>query len=306
MGKMSGKEKTSGFLRLLTWDKNFWFVVLAAILISLNLVSPVRYNTFYSISSAFAYAFAWVVLAWALTNESIKRKIVPYVAIFIGLVIVEIYWFVFHSLYPYPSSSIGPLSMQSILTGGMGTMQSISLREWWSTSETANYVFIIVEFVVMLVVFISIWYLARPKDFTELKTKTQLLKYKRTILVIISSFLMTMPHWIWRLLSSIDVHINSIELFNWYQFWTYGLPISFALVLFAVVITNLKSKKKYVLLGLVFLFTLIPYIQADINYQIGSVTTFNLYYFQIGLVSYLLVFLSFLLLAKTNYIEQKV
>jgi len=298
---MSEKEKTSGFLRLLIWDKNFWFVVLAAILISLNLVFPVGVKyIFGSIFSAFIYAFAWVVLAWALTNELIKRKIVPYIAMFVTLFIGKIYWPVFYYLYPYPSPSIEQQFIR------MGTMQPSSLRDWWSITETANNVFIIVEFVVMLVVFISIWYLTHPKDFTELKTKTQLLKYKRTILVIISSFLMTMPYWIWRLLSSIDVNINFIGSLCWYQFWTYGLPISFALVLFAVVITNLKSKKKYVLLGLVFLFTLIPYIQADINYQIGSVTKFNLYYFMIGLVSYLLVFLSFLLLAKTKYIDQKV
>jgi len=293
---MNVKEKTISVFHSLIRDKNFWFVILAVLLISVSMLRSFTFFEYNAVVFAVPYAFAWVVLAWALTNELIKRKIVPYVAIFIALFIERIYWFVFRFLYPYPSSSMGAHAYGSL----METAQSSSLIEWQSLQQNASYLFVIVEFVVMLIVFISLWYLVRPKDFTELKTKAGLLKSKRLVLVVISSLLMTTRYWSWMIAGSAILEWFGFAIVYWYQFIFYALPAAVALVLFAVVITNLKSQAKYVLYGLVGLFTLIPYLPFYSMYWMTHV-----YYIVIQSISYFFVFLSLLLLVKTRHIKQK-
>ena len=295
---MNVKEKTISVFHSLIRDKNFWFVILAVLLISVSMLQSFTFFEYNVVVFAVPYAFAWVVLAWALTNELIKRKIVPYIAIFIALFIERIYWFVFRFLYPYPSSSMGAHAYDPLPL--IETAQSSSLIEWQSLQQNAFYLFVIVEFVVMLIVFISLWYLVHPKDFTELKTKASLLKSKRLVLVVISSILMTTHCWLWLIAGSAILEWFEFTIVYWYQFIFYALPAAVALVLFAVVITNLKSQAKYVLYGLVGLFTLITYLPFYSMYWMTHV-----YYIVIQPISYFFVFMSLLLLVKTRHIKQK-
>jgi len=298
---MNIKEKTISVFHLLIRDKNFWFVILAVLLISISMIRSFAFFDYNAVIFAIPYAFAWVVLAWALTDESIKRKIVPYVTIFIALFLVKIYWYLFYALYPptYEWSGVGHMG-RLLGVGHMGRLTP----EWLSLQETAAFLFALVEFFVMLVVFISLWYLARPEDFAGLKTKTSLLKSKRMLLIVISSFLMIAHYWLWVIAGRAIVELFRYSMIYWYQLLFYGLPTAFALVIFAVVITNIKRRAKYVLHGVVGLFALVPYLPfySYIYWTRGTVYS---YIVLIYAISYFFVFLSLLLLTKTKYIEQQ-
>ena len=123
---------------------------------------------------------------------------------------------------------------------------------------------------------------------------------------------MTMPFWIWNAIyyfggtRFFEIFITNWDLISWYNLLFYGMPIAIALVIFAYVITNIKSIYKYVLYGLILLFLLVQYLPFFdfVNWKYYDDLVRVSAYFIIFGVSYFIVFLSLLLLAKTKYIEQ--
>jgi hypothetical protein len=176
-------------------------------------------------------------------------------------------------------------------------------RDWLNLVDSAFWIFVIVEFIVMLTIFMVLWYLAKPKDFKKISWKISL--------VIFASFLTTMPLWIFRAIGyfggneSVRWILVNID-YSWYSLLFNGLQIAIAMVIFAYVITNIKSIYKFVLYGLIFLFLLVPSFPFfDFPFWRSSSDLFNVSgYFIVYGISYFIVFLSLLLLAKTKYIEQ--
>jgi len=252
------------------------------------------------------YAFAWVVIAWIITDKSVLRKPYPYIVIFVVLFFEKIYWALFFNLFPMTyRTNYGSIGNTLALGNGISGIPSV---EWFNLFENANNLFIVVEFIVGLVLFVTLWSLARPKDFEKLS----FLKTKRMILLIVSAILMTIPLWIWRAISEIGGPELIMDLFrnidwvDWYNLLFYGIPIAIAMVIFAFVITNIKSKAKNVLYLVILLSVLIPHIPIyDYMFWLRSSSTFTVFsYFFVFAVLYFVMFLSFLLLSKTKYIEQ--
>jgi hypothetical protein len=231
-------------------DGKIYFIILAAILISISSFQSSSELFIKILTIAVPYSFAWVILAWIITDKSILRKTAPYLGIFVILLLEKIYLF---------------------------------------ASETEDYFFILVKFVVMLTVFLLLWHLAKPKDFT----KTSFLKTKKMILIIICSIIMTIPHWI------------STTVCSCYGFLTYGLFFAIALTLFSTIITNIAEKTRYILYALIFVFTLVTSTQTYFSHEFNLDTNmFTLAFFIVNVTSYFFIFLSLLLLSKTKYLEQ--
>jgi len=242
--------KTSDIFHSMAKDGKIYFIILAAILISISSFQSSSDLFVKILTNAIPYSFAWVILAWMITDRSILRKTTPYLTIFIILL-----------------------------------LEQISLP----ASEIKDYFLILIKFVVTLTVFLLIWYLAKPKDFT----KTSFLKSKKMMLVIICSIIMTIPHWI------------STTICNCYGLLTYGLFFAIALTLFSTVITNITEKTRYILYALIFVFTLITSTQTYFSHGFNlDANMFTLAFFVVNVILYFFIFLSILLLSKTKYIEQ--
>ena len=234
----------------MTKDGKTYFIILAAILISISSVQ-LSSNIFIKILTiAIPYSFAWVILAWIITDRSVLRKTAPYLGIFVILLLEKIYLF---------------------------------------ASGTEDYFFILIKFVLMLIVFLIIWHLAQPKDFT----KTSFLKSKKLMLIIICSIIMAIPH------------LASITMCNCYGLLTYGVFFSIALTLFSTIITNITEKTRYILYALIFVFTLVTSTQAYFSHEFNlDANVFTLAHFVVNVILYFFIFSSILLLSKTKYLEQ--
>jgi hypothetical protein len=203
-------------------------------------------------------------------------------------------------LFPPVYETINGVS--DALTLGSG-YPSVS-KNWLNLLDSAFWVFVIVEFVVMLIVFIVLWYLARPKDFKKIS-------WIKTSLVIFASFLMTMPIWIWKAIGYFGGNELIISIirnldYSWHSLLFNGLQIAIAMVIIAYVITNIKNIYKFVLYGLIFLFLLVPHFPFFdfVNWKFYNDIAHVAFYFIIYGISYFIVFLCLLLLTKTKYIEQ--
>ena len=242
--------KTSDIFHSMAKDGKIYFIILAAILISISSIQSSSDLFVKILTIAIPYSFAWVILAWIITDRSILRKTAPYLGIFVILLLEKIYLF---------------------------------------ASETEDYFFILVKFVVILIVFLLLWHLAKPKDFT----KKSFLKTKKMMLVVICSIIMTIPHWI------------STAVCSCYGFLTYGLFFAIALTLFSTVITNIAEKTRYILYALIFVFTLITSTQTYFSHGFNlDINMFTLAFFVVNVILYFFIFLSLLLLSKTKYLEQ--
>jgi len=272
---MSLDNKIRDIFHSLLKDGKLLFIVLATLLATFPII------TFYTLNHclekslfvAIPFAFAWVVFAWAITDRSVLRRFKTYAFIFIVLFFERIYWDVFN--YLYPSNSID------------------SLSELVNTQETAYYIFILAEFIAMLAVFLTIWHLAKPKEFKSRNSKS-------ISLVVFSAFLMTFPLWTFRFLSSVygeDFSSFFIENIGWHNFLFQGIPIAFSLLVFAMVITNIKKAIKNMLYVLIFVFTFFNYLPFYKDSIPDGV------FFVIVGFCYFIVFLSFVLLSKSKYIE---
>jgi hypothetical protein len=83
----------------------------------------------------------------------------------------------------------------------------------------------------------------------------------------------------------------------------YGVPLAFSLIIFAVVITNIERRLKFWLYGVVGFAAFVSTISSD---ALVFSTGVMMRYFSILVhaSSYFFVFLCFLLLTKTRYLEQ--
>ena len=308
---MTVKQKICDTFHPMIKDGGLLFVFLATLLVTISVFSTYVFRMslwpwYKALLLGVPFAFAWVVVAWIITDKSVFRKPYPYVVIFVVLFFEKIYWALFYNLFPITyrtsSGSIG----DGLALGN--TNYAIPSAEWLNLLENANNLFIVVEFVVVLALFVTLWSLVRPKDFEKLS----FLKNKRMILLIISAILMTIPLWIWRAISYIggpelirDLFRN-IDWIGWYNLLFYGIPIAIALVIFAFVITNIKSKAKNILYLVILLSVLILYVPIyDYMFWVRSSSATTVFsYFFVFAAMYFVMFLSLLLLSKTKYIEQ--
>jgi len=287
---MSSNNKISEVFRLMYKDGKLLFILLATVLVTFSIFTTYTLKTGEHplekyLLLAVPFAFAWVVFAWAVTDKSVFRKPLIYASIFIALFIQKIYWGVF--LQFYPPNDVLRLS-----------------EEWVSILDNAYHFSIIVTFFAMLVVFLIIWFLAKPKEFKKYNSKG-------LFLVGLSAFLMTLPLWIIRFISFINGQslsefvLKNLEFIDSYGFLFEAIPIAFVLIFFALVITNIKSSAKYVLYLLIFVFSIVIYlpIYKDL-YWSESATVFTqfVYFLFIG-VCYFIVFLSLVLICRSRYIE---
>jgi len=309
---MAVKQKICETLHPMTKDGGLLFIFLATLLVTVSIYSSYvfRLSLWWPWHKALLivvpYAFAWVVVAWIITDKSILRKPYPYIAIFVALFFEKIYWALFFNIFPVTYRTASGAIGDALAMGSRNS--AFPTVEWLNLLQNANDLFIVVEFIVAIVLFVGLWYLARPKDFERLGS----LKSRKTILIIIAAILMTVPLWIWRAIAEIggprliSELIMNASWIDWYSLLFYGLPIAIAMVFFAFVITNIKSRAKYGLYLLIFVVLLIPYVPifGYMNWIISSsmITVFS--YFFIFAVVYFLLFLSLLLLSKTKYIEQ--
>jgi len=272
-------------------DGKLAFIILAALLITISIIaSYLTRIPSYSFEKSFLigvpFAFAWVVFAWAITDQSVLRKSSPYALIFFVILIEKMYWSIFFYLFP-PDY----LSDLSEFAGSL----SIS-SNWLNLYQNAVNVYIFVLFVSMFILFFILWHLTKPKEF---KQKT----LSKIVLIFISAILMTSHLWIWRVFSFITVNI---DLLHWYNLIFYGIPVAIALIIFAFVITNIKSNYRYVLYLLIGIFSLLPYLPIFREiFWTRSSYFWNLtgYFFVVG-ISYFVIFVSLVLLSKAKYIEQ--
>lgn len=308
---MTVKQKIYDTFHPMIKDGGLLFIFLATLLVTISMFSTYVFRTSLwpwhkALLLGVPYAFAWVVVAWIITDKSVFRKPYPYIVIFVVLFFEKIYWALFYNLFPmtYRTSSG---SIGGALALG-NTNYAIPSVEWLNLLENANNLFIVVEFIVVLALFVTLWSLVRPKDFEKLS----FLKTKRMILLIISVILMTVPLWIWKAIAEIggpelirDLFRN-IDWIDWYNLLFYGIPIAIALVIFAFVITNIKSKVKNILYLVILLSVLIPHVPIyDYMFWVRSSSTAAVFsYFFVFAAMYFVMFLSLLLLSKTKYIEQ--
>lgn len=309
------KQKIQDTFHPMLKDGGLLFILLATLLVSISMYSTYVFRMqlwpwYKTLLLAVPYAFAWVVIAWIITDKSIVRKPYPYVVVFIVLFFEKIYWSLFYNFYPVTYTNFSGEIQDAMAIGS--TNIHMPSAEWLQTAENAEHLFIVVEFIVAIILFMTVWYLARPKDFTQIKTKIDFLKTKRMILLIISAILMTVPLWIWKAIAEIGgpefirTLFSYTDMIDWYNFLFFGIPIGIAMLIFAFVITNIKSKVRNVLYVLVLISILVPYIPVyDYMFWVRSssmITVFS--YFFIFAAMYFLMFLSLLLLSKTKYIEQ--
>lgn len=293
-------------------DRKIIFLILATIMITISYISTsIVYFSFQSLSRVFVsyipFAFAWLIMAWAITDRSVLRTPYPYIFVFLVLFIHKIYWSLFYWLFP-PVYRGGSESSDALALGG-GNL-AIPSQEWLDLKMNATYLYMVIEIIVILSIFLLFWYLTHPHDFSKRKYRQLNLKNKRLIFVILGVFFTSMPLWLWHVLEAIwgtgiyEFFIN-FDYIIWFSFMFHGIPIAIGYVLLANVITKIKTQIKYGLYLLVFIFSILPFIpfhsMLDISWDrviIGSY--FSVIYF----VSYFFIFLSFILLSKTKYIEQ--
>ena len=298
----------SNVFRQLIKDSRYIFLIIATLLTIVSLF--ITYNIHELLISlekaillAVPFAFAWVIIAWILTDQSILRRPFPYALIFIAIFIEKIYWAIFYLLFPPVYEGVTNLSDSMALGTGGSSPLYYSLN-WLNLVESAYWVFVVLEFIVMFIVLTTLWYLARPRDFSKIN-------YKRVIAVLFASFIMTVPLWIFRAIGYFGGNellydiVRNIE-FSWHTLIFNNIFIAIAMLIFAVAITNIKSISKYVLFALIFIFYLVPslpfynFVYWSFSSEFAKLSA----YFVLISISYFVIYLSLLLLVKTKYIEQ--
>ena len=309
------KQKVQDTFHPMLRDGGLLFIILATLLVTISMYSTYVFRMqlwplHKTLLLAVPYAFAWVVIAWVITDKSIVRKPYPYVVIFVVLFFEKIYWSLFYNFYPITYTNFSGAIEDAMAVGS--TNLPIPSAGWLQTAENASNLFIVVEFTIAIILFMTIWHLARPRDFMKTYSKFDFVKTKKTALLIISAILMTVPLWIWRAIAEIGgpefirTLFSYTELIDWYNLLFHGIPIAIALVIFAYIITNIESKIKNVLYLIVLVSVLIPYIPMyDYMFWIrSSHSTYVFTHYFIFSAMYFVLFLSLLLLSKTKYIEQ--
>lgn len=294
-------------------DGKIVLLILATILITVSYTSSyfVQFS-FESLARVFIsyipFAFTGLMIAWIVTDKSILRKPYPYLGIFLFLFIYKVYWSLFYWIFPEPITN-SPEILGSIEIGTTNIPRTTS--GWLNLQNNAFYFYIIVELVVIVGIFLLFWYLTHPSDFLKHEyKKLDLLKNKRTVFFVLGVFFMSMHIWLWNLIYFLSEDIfheffTNVDLFMWVIPLINIIPIAIGLIFFSMLITRIKDHLRYVLYLIVFIFTIIPSI--PIYYMLGlnwRSSLFGIFHFLIYLISFFILFLSFILLSKTKYIEQ--
>ena len=166
---MSQFSKINDVFCLLYKDGKIFLLILATILITLSCASS-YFVQFPLISLArvlvayVPFAFTGLILAWIITDKSFLRTPYPYLGVFLLLFIYRIYWTVFYYIFTptYDTSS----QVSDALALGTGNYL-INSNEWLNLYDNATYLFIIVELIVLIGVFLLFWYLTKPFDFLK-------------------------------------------------------------------------------------------------------------------------------------------
>ena len=246
---------------------------------------------------AIPYAFAWVLITWAITDKSILRKPLPYLGVFIVLLIEKTYWTVFYQLFPpwYNSEAFA-----------VGVVKiARPFVDWIDLHEKAYHFLVVIEFFIMFVFFMILWYLSRPRDFTKK------IYNRRTLLIVFGSFFMTMPLWLGRVVFDIGGYefvwnlISNWDLVHWFNFLVTILPFVIGFLILAVVITNIKKSIRFGLYLVIFVFLLIPNLPINgfSYWPVYQDWVHSLFYYFVFALSYFIVILSLVLLSKTKYLE---
>jgi len=162
---------------------------------------------------AISYSFSWVVLAWALTDRCILRKPNLYIILFVILFLEKMFW----SFYPEISS--------------------------YEQFLDIFHLYIIIDFLIMIVFFTIFWYLTKPQDFKSLNS---FLKTKNSIFVLFASFFITMPPWLTRFVLDnagqdfLKIIYSSNFSFNCFIFMTNAIPFIISLLFFSFIIKNIR------------------------------------------------------------------
>ena len=284
-------------------DKKIIFLIIASLLITISSIVTYRIPSYQAtiyktILIGISFSFSWVIVAWILTDRSILRKILPYLSIFILILLDKIYWSIFNYFYPPPSTRDILFSENYALA-----------NNWYLAYENAYYLHIIIKFLIMIFVFVIFWYLTKPRDFRE---KYGFLKKKNMLYVFLASFFMTMPLWLSRALFYL-IGVNLLHSFikenllqSLFYFTIGGIPFIISLFIFSIIITNIKTKKRFILYGIIILSSLI-YLIPLYDFGLWNYSTDIILisiYFVIYGICYFFIYLCFLLLSKTKYIEQ--
>ncbi len=272
---MSSNNKIGEVFSCLIRDRKIVFILLAAILLTFSMFTSYVLNDIQdSLEKSFfigiTFAFTSVVFAWAVTDKSVLRKPSLYISLFLVLLFEKIY-----------------IGLSANLSDFIYNSDKADI-----TQINSYYLFIIINFFVMLYVFLVIWYLSKPKEFKTYKSKN-------IFLIIFSVFLITLPTWFFRFLACTYSGFSGFCTQNpeVCSLLFQGIPIALSLVIFAMVITNIKSIVRNILYFIIFVFTLAMYLPGFIS-DFPETLFFIFAGFCISVV-----FLSFVLLSKPRYID---
>lgn len=300
---MNAAKNIKDIFNLIVKDRKIIFLIIASFLITISTYAYYNLQVYpasiyKSLIVGSTFSFSWVIIAWLITDISIIRKTIPYLSIFFLLLLDKIYWGIFYYFYP-------PISFEEVVSSG----NFIRAEEYGIIVENAFYFSIVLKFIVFFSVFLIFWYLSKPRDF---KDKLSFFKKKNIVYVILASIFITMPYWIFRVIYFFDgrdiiMHLSKNSMISSLFYFLIGaIPFIIGIVLFSVIITNIKTSKKYILYGLVIIFSIIYQIPI---YNFGLWKFYNnillvLAYFIVYFLCYFFIYLSFLLLSKPKYIEQ--
>jgi len=251
----------------MVYDKKIWFLLLASFLISTQTWSSSRYGLWNVVLFSTPFAFSWVVVAWVLTNRSTLRTIWPYATIFL----------VFFSMKSYGFLILDALS-------------SVGIDDFYANFYVAT------RFFGSMVFLTTLWYLVRPGDFRKIEKSIDLLKSKRMILVLFMSLILVYPFLAHYFIARFNVTLPS-EFFTDLNLINVLVTMLYFLFL-GVLITRIGAGVRYFFYVIIAIFSAFPYaLFFSIDHMVG------LYFFSVHTLSYLLVFLSMLLLSKRRFLE---
>ncbi len=266
-----------GILHQIIKDGKLFFINLATILITISAVASYFFiDTSFSLIKtliiAIPYAFSWVVFAWIITDKSFFRQPTPYVVIFLIFFIGKI----LHINY------------------------------------TKNIIMILTEFLSILFIFIIYWYLSRPRDYAKFENKFEFLYSNRMSIIFIGALLITLPFILWHIginfydYEALNNQLFNFEIFEWDVFFLLSIPVMLSFVILSFIVTNIKSKIRFSLYGVLALFLILPNVPIFNQFFLKEYKSdFVLFlFFLIYSICYFIIFFIFVLLANPKYLEQ--
>lgn len=274
--------------------KDLSFIVLAILLIIFYNISNyfLRFGTIENILiPGICFAFAGLVISWVLTHQSHLRKTWPYITIFILSFIYVSYWKIIYYIYdPF----------------------RFLYRNSYSFFQTVFYLQLVINFFIILTMVFIFRYLIKPEEFSKnIYSLFEKKNQRKTILSIAIPFLMISPfiiNYISFYLSKDFYHDLFVlnQTFHFIQiFLTILIPYLFAVLIFAILINRLKSKKRFYFYGIIGISTITLYIPYTFYFDIYTTDFDTIKTFLIikNTIVYLLIFISLLFLSKDRYLE---